>query len=562
MTKKHNLYSAVSNIFPVVFFAGIWIMLIGLTYYTAGNILDADASNVLVLSNFLAQNNAIASTGWRYFTELHILNMQIVYAFYFHLFESWRLVRVFGAVTLQLIFVCSYWYLFRQAKISTKAFFYSAAFLLIPVSVTYTRIVLVHAHYTFHISLAFLLIGLMIKLSRGEFRAKGYRVLALVVYGVLPLLSGANGMRQFYISIAPACFVSLYWYIRSNEMKSLLSAEGRDRAELKQDFLRSLTGTQEGRSVLYAFGGAIVNMVGIATNLFVLRKFFGFSTYYSMQTFAPKTGAFNGLLNDFLNLLGYRDGAKLFSVEGVASLFAVASLVVILAYSVWYLFRAGQMLSSGKRIVAIMFIGALLFQSLVFLITENYYIHYYTPVYVYLALIFALMIDDLPQRNIRIPRIFAGLMMFGFIVSGFITTNYLVNRPEQYATKYEGLTYNNIDQVDQIRPAAEYLKEHGYTYGYSYYWDSSIVTELTDGAVEVCAVVEPPDITYSYANTKKAFWDINYHSGKTFFLFHTDSTDAETYTILSGGKEVYRDAYYKIYEYPAPISFERSPFSD
>lgn len=547
---------------PVATFAGVWIWLIALTYYTAGNILDADASNVLVLSNFLSQNNAIALTGWRYFTELHILNMQMVYSFFFHLFDSWRLVRVFGAVTLQLIFVASYWYLCRQAKVSTKAFFYSAAFLLLPVSVTNTRIVLVHAHYPFHISLAFLLIGLVLKLSSGEFRSKITKALTLSVFVILAYLSGTNGMRQFYISLAPACFACLYWFVRSKEVANLLRADAADKTAAWRDFSHSLKNTQEGRAVLYVLGGTLVNLFGIATNLFVLRKFFGFSTYYSMQTLAPKVGSLNEKLNDFTNLLGYRNGAKLFSPEGVASLLAVAILIAVVGFSVWYLLDAKKRQPYPKRLVGAMFACAFLFQTVVFVITENYFIHYSTPVYVYIALLIALMLDEFPQRAVRLPRVIASLMLAGFVLSGFITTNYLVNRPEGYATKYEGLVYSNIDQVDEIRPAAEYLQSHGYTYGYSYYWDSSIVTELTDGKVEICAVVEPPEITYSYANTKKAFWDINYHSGKTFFLFQADSTDAETYPILSGGTEVYRDAYYKIYEYPSSIPFERSRFSD
>jgi hypothetical protein len=107
-----------------------------------------------------------------------------------------------------------------------------------------------------------------------------------------------------------------------------------------------------------------------------------------------------------------------------------------------------------------------------------------------------------------------------------------------------------------------YLLNNGYTFGYAYYWDSSIVTELTNGEIEVCAIVEPPEITYSYANTKIAFWDVNYHKGKTFFLFESSCTDWINYPILQGGTEVYSDEFYRIIEYSAPIAFELSRFAD
>lgn len=551
-----------SDVFPIALFAFTWVCLMGLTYYAAGNILDADASNVLVMSNFLAQNNAIASTGWRYYTELHVLNMQLVYSFFFHLFTSWRLVRFFGAVTLQAIFVASYGFLCKQAKISRNAFFYSATMLLLPASVTYARIVLFHAHYTFHIALAFILIGLLLQLTKDSYKSKYTKWIALILYVLVGFLSGTNGMRQLYISLAPACLVCIYLYLRSEGFRAILQREKGSGDDVRRAFFRTFRTTPEGRGVWYVLIGTFANVVGIATNLFVLRKFFGFSTYYSMKTIVPTSGELVEKLNDFINLLGYRADAKLFSVEGVGSLLSILAFLLIFGFSIWYLTRAKKSGDYSKRVISVFLLGAFVFQTLVFLITANYYIHYYTPVYVYIALLIALMIDEFPDRAVRLPRICAGVLMVSFLVGGFITTNFLVNRPSNYATKYEGLVYSNIDQVKQIKPATQYLKDNGYTFGYTYYWDSSVITELTDGVVEVCAIVETPDLTYSYANTKKAFWDINYHSGKTFFLVPADNTDAETYPIFAGGMLVYSDEYYKIYEYPAPIPFEISKFAD
>ena len=562
MTSKLKAPVKFSDVFPVALFVLCWGWLIWLTYYTSGHILDADASNVLVLSNFLSQQNAIVSTGWRYYTEIHVFNMPLVYSFFFHIFKSWQLVRFFGTVTLQAMLVLSYWWLCRQAKISRNAFFYSATVLLLPASVTYARIVLLHGHYAFHISLAFLIIGLILKLATNRPKKNMMNGLLMAVFALLCVVTGMNGMRMLYISLAPAFFITAYLYFRSAGFHKIAISEQKTFKEGFKGLVHSARETAEGRAFLFTILGSGFNAFGIATNIFVLRKFFGFSTYYSLQTISPSADALSEQINDLMNLFGYRNGAKVFSLEGICSLLAVLGIFLAIGFSLWYFFKKSGNEPYSKRFVATIFFGALIIESLVFLITGNYFIHYYTPVYVLIVLLIAVLLDEFPKRSIRMPRICAAVMLFAFVLSGAVTTNFLVNKPEGYATRYEGLSYSNINQVDQIKPAASYLADHGYTYGYAYYWDSSIVTELTDGKVEICAIVEPPDITYSFANTKKAFWDINYHQGKTFLLLEKDDTSWQEYPILEGGTQIYADDYYKIIEYPAPIPFERSPFSE
>ncbi len=562
MERKFRTAFRFSSVFPVALFILCWGWVIWLTYYASGNILDADASSVLVLSNFLAQEHAIVSTGWRYYTELHLFNMQMIYSFFFHFFSSWRLVRFFGMVTLQALLTSAYWFLCRQTKLSRNAFFYSATALLLPVSVTYSRITLLHGYYTFHFILMFLIVGLLLNSAKMQMRKKAGRLISIALYLALCLVSGLNGMRLFYICIMPSLLLSLFLYLRSPSFRDFASEEKKDHAKLLRGLFRSASASAEGRGLLLSIFGTLANGLGIATNVLVLRKFFGFSTYFSLQTFELSLGEFEKQCNDLLNMLGYRSGAHLFSVEGVCSLFAVLSLFILLGFSIWYFTRKNKDINYEKHYASTFFLGTLLVQTMVFLITTNYFIHYSTPIYIAIMPLLAILIDEFPNYRIRMPKVCALIILTGFILSGFVTTNYLVNKPENYATKYEGLTSSNIDQVQQILPVAKFLERNGYTFGYANYWDSSIVTELTDGKVEVCAIIEPPDITYSFANTKKAFWDIDYHSGKTFIIFKEFSTDWQEYPILQGGKEVYTDEYYKVFEYPAPIPFEKSRFAD
>ena len=94
-----------------------------LTYKTAGNLLDSDASSELVLARLLADTNQILSRDWFYSTELRVLNTQLIYMPLFKIFSDWKLVRFFGALLLQAILVLSYYFLSRQAGFSRNVFF-------------------------------------------------------------------------------------------------------------------------------------------------------------------------------------------------------------------------------------------------------------------------------------------------------------------------------------------------------------------------------------------------------------------------------------------------------
>ena len=55
--------------------------------------------------------------------------------------------------------------------------------------------------------------------------------------------------------------------------------------------------------------------------------------------------------------------------------------------------------------------------------------------------------------------------------------------------EYNGLSYGETQTVKALQPAADYLKESGYTLVYADYWDAAVLTELTDGQVRSVPVI-------------------------------------------------------------------------
>lgn len=558
--------SSFADVFPVALFICCWIWTILLTIYFAGNILDADASSNLVLSHFLAEENAVLSTGWRYYTELFAFNLPLVYSFFFRLFDNWMLVRILGAVTLQLIMLLSYLFLYRQTGLSKRGFFYSAAILLTPVSVAYTRIVLCHCHYTFHISLMFFLLALFLKIVastqlRGNMplhtKQRDRKLLLLLcVYLTFCVVASLNGIRQLLITSAPSALIALYLLLRSKSFRLAANAPRQTNGKPLPCLKRLLQTCAESRALLLAILGSFFSVCGVAICMFYLRKIYSFQTFSNTGVCLPGLTNLNVLVNFLLNLFGFRNGARVFSEEGVCSLLSLVAFLLAMGSSIWYLKRAKDAPRYGKAFGSLLFLGAFVAETAIFLISGFYALHYYTPVLVFLPLLCAALWDEFPHRAIRLPRIVVCLIAAAFLVNGAVTTNFIVRTPANYVTNYDGLSYNNIHLVKQIRPAATFLAENGYTFGYSLYWDSSVVTELTDGQVEIAAVIEPPVDTFSYAHAKPAMWDDDYHTGKTFVLLPRDELETyETWERLQGGLEVYSDEYYIIWEYPSSISF-------
>ena len=158
----------IPSILSALFFALCGLMSLYLTYKTAGNLLDSDASSELVLARLLADTNQILSRDWFYSTELRVLNTQLIYMPLFKIFSDWKLVRFFGALLLQAILVLSYYFLSRQAGFSRNVFFLTGGLLLLPASTPYARIVLLHSYYVPHIAIGFFLLGLLLGFGNRE----------------------------------------------------------------------------------------------------------------------------------------------------------------------------------------------------------------------------------------------------------------------------------------------------------------------------------------------------------------------------------------------------------
>ena len=162
---KRQAYKRWASLAAVFFLLLCFAAAAYLSWRTSEYVYDADASSELILAELLNEEGGILSENWYYSTELRVLNTQLVYAPLFSVFSSWRMVRFVGSVILQAILVLSFLFAARQTGIQLPVRLFFAGLLLLPVSVTHAQTLLMHSYYVPHVSIGFVLLGLLLACS-------------------------------------------------------------------------------------------------------------------------------------------------------------------------------------------------------------------------------------------------------------------------------------------------------------------------------------------------------------------------------------------------------------
>lgn len=106
--------------------------------------------------------------------------------------------------------------------------------------------------------------------------------------------------------------------------------------------------------------------------------------------------------------------------------------------------------------------------------------------------------------------------------------------------------------ANQYRNASiNYLLENNYEFGFTSYWNANIVTALTNGEIEIGHISDIENCFFYPYGSVKDYYRKGYHEGKCFLLMTVEEYEINPRCkTLRNGKEVYRDEYFVIYDYP------------
>lgn len=435
-------------------------------YHTSLNLLDSDASSELLLAEHLHETGrSVLSEDWFYSSELRMLYTQLVFAPLFGLLHSWRQVRFVGTVLLQLMLMAGYAYCMCKAKLGRRPLLAGLALLLLPVSVTYGQIVLYQTYYVPHLTIGFFTIGLFLAIEQ-DFRMKkaaGWKGFHLALYAGLTFAGGLGGFRQLAITQAPLMLSALL--LLGKQEKPLQNRKGQALAGL------ALLGC------LMALAGLMINQAWHAV--------YTFDNYSDVQLTVLGYDLISDTVFGILHQFGFRRDVALLSVMGVLGMASLLGAGLCIHGCMRTLQESAEEYPVGESIIRHMMPCAWCVSLLLVLFTteNNFSLRYMVPFSVWFIPYLTLEATSLRGKRF----LYQAVVVCVCVVCAL---NGLVNHrsfqhPEDFGQMYEGLSVRTPNTVALLTPLRDRIVAEGYDLGYATHWQCNVLTEMTNGEVDM-----------------------------------------------------------------------------
>ena len=481
----------------VVLIIGIILMIIcifSLEMYlnmTLESQTDTDVSSELILANLLAEEGRIITPNWYYSTELRVFNTNLVFAPLFRFFSNWHKIRLLGTVILYFSIILSVLILCRALKIFS-VFPVISLMLLTPFSDGYYKYVLRFPYYIPHIVITVLTFSMCVFYSQMGKNKKAGKWVLLFISGSLSFLAGLGGARQIII-----CFIPLFLSVFVPFFFRKIKTTGTETDDRTKCFLQI--------SAVCLAGG----LAGYFVNTRILSEIYHFHIHE--VSFAPfDLNRMVTAISSFLLSFGYIDGPinGRTAFRNFASVFLFVCSLVSAAKGI----RNRQEKCGAYHHLSCFYISSIIVYILLYSFTDTVYAERYNiPV---MILAFPMIAMGLTCLN-DYKRTFRMLMLVIWIVMTIFSG-------------YDVLKNNGIEeeQTDHQK-IANFLVENGYNSGYATFWNSNILTELSNGEIEAYDRNGPLDLvdgdidkTYKWLQLVKH--DTERPVGKVFLLYSND----------------------------------------
>ncbi|MCR4596776.1 MAG: hypothetical protein K5673_08330 [Lachnospiraceae bacterium] len=338
----------------------------------------------------------------------------------------------------------------------------------------------------------------------------------LIGSAVLAMLASMIGLRQIVVFYLPlilsAVWVFAYEIIVSK--KAIKTAES--------------TGY-----LLIASVDMIAALVGYVINVVILSGRYQFKDWTYLSFARLDLNRLIDTLFGMVVVLGYKE-EKISAGSMISN--AVAFLVMIMVIlSIWYAFKNRSGASRIYLYYATFVTCAIGVFALVYSLSDMYYWDLYSiPI---VACFYPLLILAAKEliRNERVRYTIIGIMLT--IICLVSVSNYL--------------EYSRQDDTSEYREIATYLTENGYTDGYASFWNGNVLTELSNGQIDVWVWMDgASDINDMYEWLQVTEHTTEVPKGRVFALYNDD----EVYfcpwkDALSESDLIYKTTGFSVYGY-------------
>lgn len=511
--KNINYKKYISNlILLAVFIFNIYLSL----KYGKGN-LDSDMSSEMILSDLMNKHgDLLFCSNWAYSSEMRVIYLQAIFRLGLLLFpNNWYYARVLSTSILLLLLIILFIKLCNLLGLK-KYSVWLAVVLICPFSFDYNYIVVYGAFYIPHILLYLLLFYLIILYAQKK------KMIYLILSGVFSLIGGMVGPRIIYNYIFPLFVSSIISLIILCKKKNI-------RYLFKEYFNKYI-------SVIIQ---VICCGVGYLINVFYLLRKYNFYNFNSSKLNLSNIGDLPGLFTKLFKLFGWRDFTSLRNGNYLLSIFSLTFILVLVIVFIWSIRNNKRFINLNNRIELTYFISvpfAILECVVLFLIMDQIKTTYWAP-FIPFLLIYVGYFLNYSNISLNIKNLILACLLLSVTMTSIETIIDFVNRDKN--GKFEDIT--------------NYLLENNLTQGYGTFWNANVLTELSNGEIEIWVL--NPDVSegfniYNWLQSKDHMNNEPINE-KVFLVSGTsnmlgDSRD-EFDTSHFEDFKVYENGYYSIY---------------
>ncbi len=529
--KEHGLQKYI----PWLVLGATYLVVLMIQFVYMRHCLDSDMSSEMVLANLLNKEGKFLSTNWYYSTELRVFCEQIFFKLGLWLFPThWRLARLTAQALLMAVMTGAFLFCAKQLQLG-KWGIYGAAALLCPFGYWYTFHCIFGGFYMVHIFFAVLILGIIYAVYRdgestevnkeGRLSSHSLGKIHLILLLVVCFCAGLNGLRILLNLFAPLLAACLYVYGKTAHREGRFP--GRKAKEL--------------RILLITVLGTAGAAAGYLVNREVLSNIYHFETTEREWTSLDLSSLLQ-TWSDFLSLFGYpmdriwqveneaysNHPVDLISLQGMLSAFSLV-LIGLLLFSCWRLWKRREKLTFLQRITWMLLLTSALINGIVFSWMNGRgggNASYWIPV---VPVCFLVMAVEAHTENYRI-RNGKKLVLTAFLVTMLCCSA---------ETMMHFVTYPPR-APEGIEAVADWLEESSCHQGCATFWNANVMTELTDGKLDVWDIDAETLTTHTWL--QKTAHDTP-PQGTFFLLIDRDESEYFRYLEESGREPVYVDGY-------------------
>lgn len=442
------------RILPWVILAAAYLFSIGSYALYGQHNLDSDLSSEMVLADLLNEEGGFLSENWYYSTELRVVSPVPAYQLGLRLFDSWHAARTFALALLQAGMIASFLFMMRKAGFASNTAMYAAAAICLPFSKVHAFVFAHGAFYIVYFMLSCVVLGLVTDRSG---RWEGLRAGMLILLGFIGGMSGIRMPMQLGVPLLMACALAVL-------------AAGRE-----ADSYRALLHTRQARMGLRASAMTAAMLAGYVLNEKVLSKKYSFVSYSGIETVDLGIQRVLSQIEDMFVYFGYRQDKPLVSVYGLSAAAAIL-IVAFMFVSVCILLRDREKkLTPEERMIPLFAVCATALGLMINAMTGTDINRVYGLSYFLtgLLLVVASMFIALEKMTYRLPGMRTVLMLALTMVFLFQSRVFVSRDYRSTEANYEDF--------------ANWAVENGYTTGVATFWNANVMTEASDGKLDMYA---------------------------------------------------------------------------